>query len=361
MGVCNGDQKRIGGPEEKGMKELNSIDLLGTDTRINPIFGDIIISIELIIIVLIGVAFITLSERKVLGSMQRRKGPNIVGIFGILQPIIDGLKLGLKEQIIPQQSNKIYYMAGPIITLTLALIIWIPIPFNTPFINIINNSPIELLNTRSIGSNGIIKENNYSILYIIAISSLSVYILLFTGWSSNSKYAFLGAIRAIAQLISYEVSIGLILMGVIIINNTLNLTTMVYNQIYITNFRIILPLAILFLISALAETNRPPFDLPEAESELIAGYLVEYGGFTFAAIYLAEYTFIQSMSVITSILFFGSSNPFIISFIIFTFIWIRATLPRIKYNNLMELGWTKILPFTISYIIFEISLIILLN
>jgi len=301
---------------------------------------NIVISLEVIIIVLIGVAFITLSERKVLGSMQRRKGPNILGLYGLLQPIVDGLKLAIKEQIIPQQANKIYYILGPIITLVLALIIWVPIPFNIK---------------------GMITENEYSILYIIAISSLSVYILLFTGWSSNSKYAFLGAIRSIAQLISYEVSIGLIIMGVIIINNSLNLTTILYNQIYISNYRIIFPLFILFLISALAETNRPPFDLPEAESELIAGYIVEYGGFTFAAIYLAEYTFIQSMSVLTSILFFGASNPLIISLIIFFFIWIRATLPRIKYNNLMQLGWQKILPFTIAFIILEISIVILLN
>jgi len=301
---------------------------------------NIIQSIEVIVIVLIGVAFITLAERKALGSMQRRKGPNKIGLYGLLQAIADGIKLGLKEQIIPQQSNKIYYILGPIITLTLALIIWVVIPFNIK---------------------GIITENEYSILYILVISSLSVYILLFTGWSSNSKYAFIGAIRSIAQLISYEVSIGLIIMGVIIMNNSLNLITIMYNQIYISNYRILLPLLILFLITALAETSRPPFDLPEAESELIAGWLVEYGGFAFAAIYLAEYTFILAMSIIITIMFIGTFNPLIVIIFIFLFIWIRATLPRLKYNNLMQLGWLKILPFSISYIILVISLIIILN
>lgn len=303
------------------------------------IYG-IIITLEIIILILIGVAYITLGERKVLGGMQRRKGPNIVGIYGVLQPIADGVKLVLKEEIIPQQTKGWGFIIGPIITLTLGLIIWVPIPLNIK---------------------GMITENEYSILYILVISSLSVYILLFSGWSSNSKYSFIGAIRSIAQLVAYEVSIGLIIMGVIIINNSLNLVTIMYNQIYISNYRIILPLMIAFIISAIAETNRPPFDLPEAESELIAGWLVEYGGFIFAAIYLAEYTFIQAFAVIISILFIGTCNPLIVCLIIFIFIWIRATLPRIKYNNLMQLGWVKILPFTISYIILEISLIILLN
>lgn len=309
-------------------------------TKYPEVIYGILITIEIIILILIGVAYITLGERKVLGGMQRRKGPNIVGIYGILQPIADGVKLVLKEEIIPQQTKGWGFIIGPIITLTLGLIIWIPIPYNIK---------------------GMITENEYSILYILVISSLSVYILLFSGWASNSKYSFIGAIRSIAQLVAYEVSIGLIIMGVIIINNSLNLVTIMYNQIYISNYRIILPLMIAFLISAIAETNRPPFDLPEAESELIAGWLVEYGGFIFAAIYLAEYTFIQAFSVIISILFIGTCNPLIVCIIIFIFIWLRATLPRIKYNNLMQLGWVKILPFTISYIILEISLILLLN
>lgn len=302
--------------------------------------GEVIKIIEIIIIILIGVAYLTLAERKVLGGMQRRRGPNIVGLYGLLQPVIDGVKLAVKEILIPQQSNKIYFIIGPIITLTLSLIIWLPFPFSI---------------------NTVIFENDYSILYILAISSISVFILLFSGWSSNSKYAFIGAIRSIAQLISYEVSIGLILMSLIFLNNNFNLFFFFFNQIFIPYFFPLFPLFFLFFISALAETNRPPFDLPEAESELIAGYIIEYGGMAFAAIYLAEYAFILSMSVLSIILFFGSINPFLISFVLFSFIWIRATLPRIKYNDLMSLGWTKILPFSISYLVFSFSFLTFIN
>lgn len=295
--------------------------------------------LELIIVVLIGVAYITLAERKVMGAMQRRKGPNIVGIYGILQPIVDGIKLFIKEIIIPQQSNKINYIIGPIITLMLSLIIWIPIPLN---------------NIR-----GVIYENNYGIIYILAISSLSAYILLYAGWSSNSKYTFIGAIRAIAQLVSYEISIGIIIMSVLILNNSFNLIEILYNQIYISNVLFLFPIFILFIISSLVETNRPPFDLPEAESELVAGLLTEYGGMAFASLYLAEYAFLQSMSILTSILFLG--NTIYTIFIIFIFIWVRAALPRIRYDQLMSLGWTKILPFSISYLIFVLSFFLILN
>jgi NADH:ubiquinone oxidoreductase subunit H len=305
------------------------------------IYSKIIEILEIIIIVLIGVAYITLAERKVMGSMQRRKGPNIVGIYGILQPLADGLKLVIKEIIIPQQSNKIFFMLGPILTLTLSLIIWIPLPF---------------------GINSVIYENQYGILYVLAISTLSVFILLYSGWASFSRYAFIGAIRAIAQLISYEVSMGILVISILLLNNSFNFLEILYNQIYIPNIIALFPLFILFFISALAETNRPPFDLAEAESELIAGYIVEYGGMSFAAIYLAEYAFIQSMSVLTTILFLGTTNPFLGTiFIIFGFIWIRATLPRTRYTDLMSLGWVKILPFSISYIIFVYSFLLLLN
>jgi len=295
--------------------------------------------LELIIVVLIGVAYITLAERKVMGAMQGRKGPNIVGVYGILQPIVDGIKLFIKEIIIPQQSNKINYILGPIITLMLSLIIWIPIPLN---------------NIR-----GVIYENNYGIIYILAISSLSAYILLYAGWSSNSKYTFIGAIRAIAQLVSYEISIGIIIMSVLILNNSFNLIEILYNQIYIPNMLFLFPIFILFIISSLVETNRPPFDLPEAESELVAGLLTEYGGMAFASLYLAEYAFLQSMSILTSILFLG--NTIYTVFIIFIFIWVRAALPRIRYDQLMSLGWTKILPFSISYLIFVLSFFLILN
>ena len=295
--------------------------------------------LELIVAVLIGVAYITLSERKVMGGMQRRRGPNKVGMYGILQPIVDGVKLFVKEIIIPQQSNKINYMIGPMITLMLSLIIWIPLPINS--------------------LRGVLNENPYSIIYILAISSISVFILLYTGWSSNSKYTFIGAIRSIAQLVSYEVSMGIIIMSVIILNDSFNLITILYNQIFVSNLFYLFPIFILFLISAIAETNRPPFDLPEAESELVAGVLTEYGGMAFASLYLAEYAFLQSMSILTSILFFG--NTYFTILIIFIFVWARASLPRVRYDQLMLLGWTKILPFSIGYLIFVISTFLLLN
>ena len=258
---------------------------------------NLITILEVIIVVLIGIAYITLAERKVMGSMQRRVGPNIIGYFGILQPIIDGVKAGIKEIIIPQQSNRFYFLIGPIIVLTLCLIIWAPIPFK-------------------LGEQ--IEENNYGILYILAISSLSVYILLYSGWSSNSKYAFLGSLRSIAQLISYEVSIGIIIMSVLVFSNSFNFNFLILQQIFIPNLLPLFPIFLLFFISILAETNRPPFDLPEAESELIAGYIVEYGGMAFAAIYLAEYGFILAMSSFASLLFWGA--PGTISGTLFTLI-----------------------------------------
>lgn len=300
---------------------------------------ELIGGIELIIVVLIGVAYITLAERKVMGAMQRRKGPNIIGIYGILQPIIDGVKLLIKEILIPQQSNKINYIIGPTITLILSLVIWIPIPIGNLY--------------------GYFKENNYGIIYILAVSSISAFILLFTGWSSNSKYTFLGAIRSIAQLVSYEVSFGIIILNVMLLNDSLNLIKIIYKQIFIPNILFLFPIFILFLLSALAETNRPPFDLPEAESELVAGVLTEYGGFAFAALYLAEYAFVQSMSLLTAILFFG--NSYLTFFFIFLFIWIRASLPRIRFDQLISLGWGKILPFSICFLIFVLSFSLLLN
>lgn len=295
-------------------------------------------TLEVILVVLIGVAYITLAERKVMGAMQRRIGPNIIGYYGILQPIIDGIKAGIKEIIIPQQSNRIYFLIGPIIVLTLCLIIWVPIPFK-------------------LGEQ--IEENNYGILYILAISSLTVYILLYSGWSSNSKYAFLGSLRSIAQLISYEVSIGIIIMSVLLLSNSFNLNYLILQQIFLPNIFPLFPIFFLFFISILAETNRPPFDLPEAESELIAGYIVEYGGMAFAAIYLAEYGFIQAMATLTSLLFWGApgtlSGTLFTVLIIFTFIWVRSALPRVRYDQLMGLGWTKILPISIAYLLFIAS------
>lgn len=310
------------------MKEIIGLDIIEGLFR----------SLELIIIVLLGVAYITLSERKVMGAMQRRVGPNIVGLYGIIQPLVDGGKLLIKEIIIPQQSNKYNYIIGPTITLILSLIIWQVIPIGNIY--------------------QVYKEINYGIIYILVISSISSYILLYTGWSSNSKYTFIGAIRAIAQLISYEVSFGIIILNIIILNDSINLIKILYKQIYIPNVLLLYPILLLFIISSLAETNRPPFDLPEAESELVAGLLTEYGGFAFASLYLAEYSFLFSMSLLTSLLFFGTS--YLSFFFIFLFIWVRAALPRIRYDQLMYLGWGNILPFSISYLLFILSINLLL-
>lgn len=297
--------------------------------------GEIIGGIELIIVILLGVAYITLSERKVMGIMQRREGPNIVGPYGILQPIIDGVKLLLKEILIPQQANRYNYILGPTITLSLSLIIWLIFPISNIF------------------TGGFYKENPYGVIYILAISSISGFILLYTGWSSNSKYTFLGAMRSIAQLVSYEVSIGMIVLSVVLISDSFNLLTISYKQIFMPNWIFLFPSLILFILSAIAECNRPPFDLPEAESELVAGVLTEYSGFGFAALYLAEYSFVYSISLLTSILFFGST--LFCFFFVFLFIWVRAALPRVRYDQLMSLGWTKILPLSISFLFFLFS------
>ena len=276
---------------------IDKLERINKEERIEIIIN-IINSIEIIIPILISIAYITLGERKIMGRMQRRIGPNKVGQIGIIQPIIDGIKLISKEIIIPQRVKIYEMLIGPIIILIFCIIIWIPVPIEIGIM---------------------IKENKYSILYILAISSLNVYLYIYSGWSTISKYAYLGSLRSIAQLISYEVSIGIIIMSVIYLNNSFNLNDLLIFQIYIPNIIPLLPIACLFFISILAETNRPPFDLPEAESELIAGYLIEFGGFAFASIYLAEYGFILFMSFFFSILFFGSFLSFLSLFIIFSF------------------------------------------
>lgn len=293
--------------------------------------------IELIIGILLGVAYITLGERKILSSIQRRIGPNIVGYNGLLQPIIDGIKLLIKEILIPQQAIFIIYIIGPICTLILALIIWIYIPIN-------NNR-------------GILWENEYGIIYILTISSLSVFISLYSSWSSQSKYTYIGTIRSISQLISYEVSMGIIILNLIILSHSFNLLDFIYSQIYINYIIPLFPIFILFFISIVAETNRPPFDLSEAESELVAGVLTEYSSLSFAYLYLSEYTFIFSMSLLSSILFLGSS--YYTPIFIFLYILIRGVLPRIRYDSLIKLGWVNILPFSITflYLIYTLSII----
>lgn len=312
---------------------------------------EIIKFIIIIIPVLISVAYLTLAERKILGYTQSRKGPNVVGIYGLLQPFADGLKLFTKEMIIPNHVNIFLYYFAPILALTLSLVIWSLIPF---------------------GNNIILSDLNLGILIIFALSSIGVYAILISGWSSNSKYAFLGALRAAAQMISYEVCIGLIIINVILCSGSFNLSLIITSQYHSTWFLFpLIPSALMFFISCLAETNRAPFDLTEGESELVSGFNVEYSSMSFALFFLAEYSHIIFMSFLFTLLFLGGWNLWFInfnflffiktSFIIFSFIWVRTSFPRLRYDQLMNLLWKTYLPFSISLIIFTNSLLWCLN
>ena len=313
-------------------------------TKVLPIFGYIL----LIVLPLLGaVAYLTLMERKVIGAMQLRKGPNTVGPFGLLQPLADGLKLMLKEVIIPANANKIIFLLAPVITFILALIGWAVIPFSETFV---------------------IADINVGVTYLLATSSLGVYGIILAGWASNSKYAFLGAIRSAAQMISYEVSIGLIIISVVLWTGSLNLSEIVLAQKEMWFVIPMFPMFILFFISGLAETNRLPFDLPEAESELVAGYNVEYSSMPFSMFFLGEYANMILISAFATILFLGGwLPPFDIAIlhaipgaiwfmakiflVLFCFIWVRATLPRYRYDQLMRLGWKVFLPFSLAWVI----------
>lgn len=305
----------------------------------------------ILIPVLVSVAFFTLLERKFIGYIQRRKGPNVVGYFGLLQPFADGLKLLIKEPIIPSNANRYLYICAPIITLFLSFINWIIIPFNY----------------------GVVIANiNIGILYLFAISSLNVYGIILAGWSSNSKYAFFGALRSAAQMISYEVSIGIIIIVILLVVGSLNLTDIVLAQHEIWFVIPFFPLFILFIISAIAETNRAPFDLPEAEAELVSGYNVEYSSVGFAFFFIGEYANIILMSTLSTILFFGgwllpfdflNTSVFIQIFFfslkilinILFFILVRAAFPRYRYDQLMRLGWKVYLPLSLGLLFFYSS------
>jgi len=291
----------------------------------------------------------TLEERKILGSMQNRKGPNTVGFLGWLQAFADGLKLLLKETILPSRSNIVIFLFAPIITFVLSIGGWVVIPFNIT---------------------SILSDISLSILYLLAISSFHIFGVLGGGWASNSRYAFLGGLRSSAQIISYELCIGFILTNIMVITGSLNAIDIVVCQSQTGWFVIpLFPIFLLFIISVLAETNRPPFDLPEAEAELVAGYNVEYSGFSFALFFLGEYVNIFLMSNIVVILFLGGwlppfnmglGNIFIETFwyviklssVLFFFVWVRATLPRYRYDQLMYLGWKVFLPLSIGLFFF---------
>ena len=312
----------------------------------------IIFKIILIIVpLLLFIAYLTYFERKVIGAMQLRKGPNVVGPFGLLQPIADGIKLLTKETIFPDNSSKFLFIFSPVLTFALALIAWAVIPVDYKVV---------------------LSDINVGLMYIFAISSLGIYGIIVAGWSSNSRYAFLGSLRSAAQMISYEVSIGLIIISVLLSSGSLNLTNIVLSQQNMWYVIPHFPMFVIFFISTLAETNRAPFDLPEAESELVAGYNVEYSSMSFGLFFLGEYGNMILMSSMSTILFLGGWLPpfesqyfdlipgylwFLMKVVslLFVFLWVRATLPRYRYDQLMTLGWKLFLPLSLLWIIITSS------
>jgi NADH-quinone oxidoreductase subunit H len=293
------------------------------------------------------VAYMTYAERKVMGAMQRRQGPMLVGPFGLLQPIADGIKLLSKETIVPTQSNKPVFIIAPILLFMLALVSWVVIPVSAKLV---------------------VADLNVGILFLFAVSSMGVYGIIMAGWASNSKYAFLGAMRSASQMISYEVSMGLIIVNVLLVTGSLNLTEIVLADRPVWMQVLLFPMLIVFIISILAETNRAPFDLPEGESEITGGFMVEYSSMSYALFFLGEYANMILMSALTVVLFLGgwlppfgiealSVVPEIIWFvlktclILFVFIWARATFPRYRYDQLMRLGWKIFLPLTLLWVV----------
>jgi len=318
------------------------------------VFFKIVIVLIKIICLLISVAYFTIAERKIMAAIQRRKGPDVVGIFGLLQPLADGLKLLLKEVLIPTRANAFIFILAPIMILTLSLISWSIIPFGFSDDISLNATRHTQLVDYYLFHTASAANINCGLLFLLAISSLNVYGIIIAGWASNSKYAFLGSLRSSAQMISYEVSIGLCILPVILLAGSLNLGEIVYVQSVTVWFVLpLLPCAIVFFIAMLAETNRAPFDLPEAEAELVAGYNVEYSSIIFAMFFLGEYSNMLLMSAVITLLFFGGWLPgFIfpaflpsavvfsikISIFCFLFILVRAAFPRYRYDQLMNIG-----------------------
>nr|QXT44848.1 NADH dehydrogenase subunit 1 [Microchironomus tabarui] len=306
------------------------------------LFMPFISSLLLIICVMVSVAFLTLLERKVLGYIQIRKGPNKIGYFGILQPFCDAIKLFTKEQILPFLSNKIIYYFSPVFSLFLSLFVWLCLPFLVKLYSF-----------------------NLGVLFFFCCMSFGVYMVMLAGWSSNSVYALLGSLRSIAQTISYEVALVLMLMSVLFLIGGFNLIYFDLFQKYVWFFILFFPIGLMWMISSLAETNRTPFDFAEGESELVSGFNVEYGAGGFALIFLAEYASILFMSMLFSLLFLGSQVwSFIfflkLNFIAFLFIWVRGALPRYRYDKLMNMAWKSYLPVVLYFLFFSMGLIILI-
>ena len=313
--------------------------------------------LAIVVPLLISVAYFTIAERKFMGSIQRRRGPNVIGFVGLLQPLADGLKLFVKETILPSNSNIYVFLLAPILTFVLSLIGWAVIPLSESIV---------------------ISDMNLGVLYLFAISSLSVYGIVMAGWSSNSKYPFLGSLRSAAQMISYEVSIGFIIVNICVCVGSFNLTQIVLAQEKVWFIIPLFPMFILFYISMLAETNRHPFDLPEAEAELVSGYNVEYSAMTFALFFLGEYANMLLMSTFSSLLFLGGWLPLfdvlplnilpgsfwlsvkIIIGVLF-FILTRAALPRYRYDQLMHIGWKSFLPLSLGYLLFTVGVLTSFN
>jgi NADH-quinone oxidoreductase subunit H len=310
--------------------------------------------VAILVPLLVSVAYLTYAERKVIAAIQLRKGPNVVGPLGLLQPIADAVKLLFKETILPAGANRVVFIAAPMLTFVLAMIAWAVIPVNEGWA---------------------IADINVGILFLFAVSSLGVYGVIMAGWASNSKYPFLGALRSAAQMVSYEVSMGFVIITVLLCVGSLNLTDIVMAQQTVWFALPLLPMFVVFFISTLAETNRAPFDLPEGESELVAGYMVEYSSMAFALFFLGEYANMILMSAMTTILFLGGWLPPLdiapfnwipgpiwfalkVALVLFFFLWVRATFPRYRYDQLMRLGWKVFLPLSLFWVVLTAGVLI---
>jgi len=317
----------------------------------------IIKSLLIALPLIIAVAYFTLVERKIMAGIQRRRGPDVVGAWGLIQPFADAAKLILKETILPSTANTVLFVIAPILSFMLSLVGWAVIPFGETFV---------------------LADINVGVLYLFAVSSLGVYGIIMSGWASNSKYAFLGGLRSAAQMVSYEVSIGFILIAVILCAGSLNLSTIVMSQQTVWYGLPLFPMFFMFFISALAETNRHPFDLPEAEAELVAGYNVEYSAAGFALFFLGEYANMIMMSSVTTIMFLGGWLPLIdvfpinfipgpiwfglkVCFFVALFVWARAAYPRYRYDQLMRLGWKIFLPLSLGWVLFIAGILLGFN